>query len=84
MLSHRTTARGILFLLSLCGAAAVAAHAQGAKPQLVFPVIGPVTYGDDFAFPGSIRTQGVSGVPTTCVPLGANNVRAWVPSAVEE
>jgi hypothetical protein len=41
-----------------------------------------LTYGDDFAFPGSIRTQGVSGVPTTCVPLGANDVRAWVRSAV--
>ena len=41
-----------------------------------------LTYGDDVAFPGSIRTQGISGVPTTCVPLGANNVRAWVLSAV--
>ncbi len=41
-----------------------------------------LTYGDDIAFPGSIRTQGVSGVPTTCVPLGANDVRAWVRSTV--
>ena len=41
-----------------------------------------LTYGDDIAFPGTIRTQGKSGVPTTCVPLGANDVHQWVFSAV--
>src|SRR5262245_21397732 len=40
-----------------------------------------LTYGDQ-TFVGSIRTQGTSGVPTTCLPLGANNVGAWVFSAV--
>ena len=40
-----------------------------------------LTYGDQ-TFPGSIRTQGISGVPTTCLPLGANNVGVWVFSAV--
>ena len=36
-----------------------------------------LTYGDQ-TFPGSIRTAGKSGVPTTCLALGANNVGAWV------
>ena len=36
-----------------------------------------LTYGDQ-TFPGTIRTQGKSGVPTTCQALGANNVGAWV------
>jgi hypothetical protein len=49
MLNHRTTARGIVFLM-LCGLAAVAASAPGAaaKQRIVFPVLGPVTYSDDF------------------------------------
>lgn len=38
-----------------------------------------LTYGDQ-TFAGSIRTQGKSGVPTTCLPLGVNNLDAWVPS----
>ena len=37
-----------------------------------------LTYGDDIAFPGSIRTQGRSGVPPSCQVLGANSVGAWV------
>ena len=42
-----------------------------------------LTYGDQtFSSPPSIRTQGRSGVPTTCLGLGANNVGLWVLSAV--
>lgn len=40
-----------------------------------------LTYGDQ-TFAGTIRTQGKSGIPTTCVALGANNVGLWVFSAV--
>jgi hypothetical protein len=38
-----------------------------------------LTYGDDVTFmgQGTIRTQGVSGVPPTCVPLHANDVHQW-------
>jgi Peptidase family M23 len=61
MLSHRTTARG-LFLLTLlaCGVAAGPAAARpealgGKVPQLIFPVVGEATYGNDFGDP---RGQG--------------------------
>lgn len=33
-------------------------------------------------FPGSVRTQGKSGVPTSCLALGVNSDGAWVLSAV--
>jgi hypothetical protein len=49
--SHRTTARGVILLLCICGAAAAAACASdagAARPRIVFPVLGPVTYSDDF------------------------------------
>ena len=58
---HRTTARGILLLtlaaLLTTGAAAAHAVKPGAKkvPQLVFPVLGAATFGDDF---GDARGQG--------------------------
>ncbi|HMK12756.1 MAG TPA: lamin tail domain-containing protein [Acidimicrobiales bacterium] len=40
-----------------------------------------LTYGDQ-TFAGTIRTQGKSGVPATCLGLGANNVGLWQLSAV--
>jgi hypothetical protein len=54
--SHRTTARGARLLLTICGAAAVAAcalamTAGAAKTPIVFPVVGPTTYFDDFGDP---------------------------------
>jgi hypothetical protein len=52
MPSHRTTARGILALLLLT----LATGASAAPPQkIVFPVLGPVTYHDDF---GEARAGG--------------------------
>jgi peptidase M23-like protein len=52
MPSHRTTARGILALLLLT----LATGASAAAPQkIVFPVLGPVTYHDDF---GEARAGG--------------------------
>ena len=41
-----------------------------------------LTYDDLTKFPGTIRTVGKSGAPTTCLGLGANNVGLWVLSAV--
>jgi hypothetical protein len=40
------------------------------------PIADRLTYGDQ-TFPGSIRTAGTSGIPTSCLGLGANNVGLW-------
>ena len=40
-----------------------------------------LTYGDQ-TFAGTIRTLGTSGVPVTCLALGANNAGLWQLSAV--
>ena len=40
-----------------------------------------LTYGDQ-TFVGTIRTQGKSGIPTSCLGLGANNVGLWKFAAV--
>ncbi len=51
---HRTAARGILLLLFVALTASVASSARaarGAVPQLVFPVVGAVSYSDDFGDP---------------------------------
>ena len=62
---HRTTARGTFFLtaaLLICTGSAAAypsaspsAEAQGGLSRVVFPVLGPVQYSDDF---GDARGQG--------------------------
>ncbi len=58
---HRTTARGILFLLVIAGLTAGGAAAStstgtgaAAVPRLIFPVVGPARYTDDF---GQARGQ---------------------------
>jgi Peptidase family M23 len=55
--SHRTTARSLFLLLIVGVAAATASSAAGAAkvPQLIFPVVGKVSYIDDF---GDARGQG--------------------------
>ena len=68
MRRHRTTARGVALLLTLLATAAVAASAsareqpdpskrkaQGSTSTIVFPVVGAVTFGDDW---GDARGQG--------------------------
>ena len=62
---HRTTARGTFFLIAalLIGTGSAAAYppsspsgvAQGGPTRVVFPVLGPVQYSDDF---GDARGQG--------------------------
>jgi hypothetical protein len=51
---HRTTARGVLLLLLIAAAATGAVSARAAKggvPPLIFPVVGQVSYTDDFGDP---------------------------------
>ena len=52
---RRTTALGVAFVVALAAAAAFAASggatSLGTVPQLIFPVVGPVTYRDDFGEP---------------------------------
>ncbi len=54
MVWHRTTARGVLFLLILWASAGTA-HAGPPPERIIFPVVGKVTYQDDFGDP---RGQG--------------------------
>jgi hypothetical protein len=88
MSRHRTTARGVTFLLTLCSAAAVAACAlasPAAKPPIVFPVVGPVTYTNDFGAPrGSSRHEGNDIMaPRKAIAVAAESgtVKFWTTSA---
>ena len=111
MLSHRTTARGILFLLAgACVAAgpAVAARplnlptppsgtpAKGPQPELppepkptgtgiVFPVVGPATYYDDFGEPrpGGPHQGNDILAPKRALAVAAEDgkVKLWTTSA---
>jgi peptidase M23-like protein len=53
MRRHRTTARGVLFLAVIIGLAAGTAGAAAPKvpDHIIFPVVGPVQYVDDFGAP---------------------------------
>jgi hypothetical protein len=53
MRRHRTTARGVLFLAAILGLTAGTAGAAAPKvpEHIVFPVVGPVTYINDFGAP---------------------------------
>jgi hypothetical protein len=87
---HRTTARRVLALLLVAGSAAtVAATATGGRggsvPQLVFPVVGPVSYVDDFGDP---RPGGphqgndlMAAKRSIAVAAEAGKVKFWATSA---
>jgi hypothetical protein len=52
MKRHRTTARGVLLLVLVAGLLAAPGAARSvATAPIVFPVVGPVTYTDDFGQP---------------------------------
>jgi hypothetical protein len=61
MRRHRTTARGVILLLLGLGLAAAGGSATAQTPpktppaRIIFPVVGPTTYTDDF---GDARAQG--------------------------
>jgi hypothetical protein len=75
MSRHRTTARGLLVLIPLAFATGVAVAGAGTKPvpRLVFPVVGPVSYTDDFGAP---RGRGVHGGNDLVAPRKALAVAA--------
>jgi hypothetical protein len=87
MRRHRTTARGILILAASLGLAAgsAAASASVAKvPRLIFPVVGTVTYTDDFGAP---RPGGphqgndlMSAKRSPAVAAEAGKVKYWTTS----
>jgi hypothetical protein len=88
MRRHRTTARGILLLILAAGLAAGGAVGAGASnpvvPRLIFPVVGPATYVNDFGDP---RGQGThAGIDimapkrALAVAVEAGTVRFWTSS----
>jgi peptidase M23-like protein len=88
MRRHRTTARGILFLAAILGLAAgtAAAPASVAKvPRLIFPVVGTVTYSDDFGAPRAGGPhQGndlMAAKKSPAVAAEAGKVKYWTSSA---
>src|SRR6059058_2510491 len=86
MRRHRTTARGLLLLAVLLGAVAGTARAAAPKvpDHIVFPVVGPVQYVDDFGAPRSGGPhQGndlVSAKKSPAVAAEAGTVKYWTTS----
>ena len=84
MLSHRTTARAALALLVL-GAAVGTAGAAQAPEQILFPVVGAVSYEDDFGDPrGQGRHEGndiLADRDAPVVAVEAGRVEFWTTSS---
>ncbi len=95
MLSHRTTARGILFLFLAATLASAAASARaGNEPPkkaassvspIVFPVLGGATYTDDFGDPrAGGRHEGIDMMAakrSLALAAEAGTVKFWTTSA---
>ena len=83
MKRHRTTARGVLLLLVAAGF--LAGAASGAKQPIVFPVVGPVTYHDDFGEPrAGGKHQGIDILAprkAIAVAAEAGKIKFWTTSA---
>ena len=88
MRRHRTTARGFLFLAALIGLAAgtaAAYAAKGAPPEhIIFPVVGPVKYTNDFgAARGTGSHQGndiMAAKRSPAVAAEGGKVKYWTTS----
>ena len=91
MRRHRTTARGVLLLLLALGLAAAGGSATAQTPpkktpaKLIFPVVGPTTYTDDF---GDARAQGrhegndiMAPRKATAVAVESGKVKFWTTSS---
>lgn len=77
---------GVILLLTLCAAAAVAACATAApKPTIVFPVLGPATYTQDFGDArGAGRHEGndiMAPHKAIAVAAEGGTVKFWTTSA---
>jgi murein DD-endopeptidase MepM/ murein hydrolase activator NlpD len=88
MSSHRTTARGVLFLAAMLGlvAGTAAASTNGKPPaHIIFPVVGQVQYTDDFGQPRSGGPhQGndiMAAKKSPTVAAEAGKVKYWTSSA---
>jgi Peptidase family M23 len=88
MSCHRTTARGVLLLFLLLGAAGSAFAAnpkKGSVPTLIFPVAGAVSYIDDFGQPrpGGVHEGNdlMAAKKTPAVAVEAGKVKFWTTSA---
>jgi hypothetical protein len=88
MSSHRTTARGVLFLAAMLGlvAGTAAASTNGKPPaHIIFPVVGQVQYTDDFGQPRSGGPhQGndiMAAKKSPAVAAEAGKVKYWTSSA---
>ena len=83
----RTTARGLLLtLIALLLSAGVAAASPSAKvPRLVFPVVGPATYIDDYSSPRFNGAHGATDIMAArglvAVAAEAGRVKFWTTSA---
>jgi hypothetical protein len=85
MRRHRTTARGLLVLTVLGLSAGLAAAAAKPVPRLVFPVVGSVTYTDDFGAPrGNGAHQGndlLAPRRALAVAAESGKVKFWTSSS---
>jgi hypothetical protein len=86
MARHRTTARGllVLLLLALLGGGIAHAAARGV-PRIMFPVVGPVQYSDDFGAPRAGGPhQGIDILApkkALAVAAEAGRIKFWTTSA---
>lgn len=83
----RTTARGLFLtvIALLLAAGAAAASAEASVPRLVFPVLGPTTFADDFASPRFNGRHGATDLMAArglvAVAAEAGRVKFWTTSA---
>jgi hypothetical protein len=86
MARHRTTARGLLVLLLLALLGVGIAHADSrGVPRIMFPVVGPVQYSDDFGDPRAGGThQGIDIMAprkALAIATEAGRIKFWTTSA---
>src|SRR4051794_12441931 len=86
MARHRTTARGLLVLLLLALVGVGIAHADSrGVPRIMFPVVGPVQYSDDFGAPRAGGPhQGIDILAPRKAPAiatEAGRIKFWTTSA---
>jgi hypothetical protein len=86
MARHRTTARGLLVLLLLALLGVGIAHADSrGVPRIMFPVVGPVQYTDDFGAPRAGGPhQGIDIMAprkALAIATEAGRIKFWTTSA---